>query len=352
MTSRSRSYRTAAWPGLLLGLLATVAHAGEYHFGQTLLCSDCHTMHFSQSHNWDGTTPVPAVAATNGNWLGTAGPNSTLLKRPAAQLCLACHDGQTFAPDVYGAATAGTSYVRQAGAITTGQAPYEEWKGHTLDPTPVGPPGGSSLISLQCVTCHAHHGNANYRNVGGASLPLRYAKGTNNTTMDVFLRSWVPGEIATNYSVENVDFNEPGANASALGRFCRGCHTDFHGGAYDSNMYDPAPGAWLRHPTAGVNIGAIGGGHSSLATFASRPYRVQVMSASGDWGPRGAAWPAPPANLTPSCMSCHKSHGNQNPFGLIFLAGTGPLTEEGDAAGNAGPASQRYQSLCRQCHVQ
>ncbi len=34
--------------------------------------------------------------------------------------------------------------------------------------------------------------------------------------------------------------------------------------------------------------------------------------------------------LTPSCMSCHKSHGNQNAFGLIYMVGTGTVTEQGD----------------------
>jgi hypothetical protein len=48
--------------------------------------------------------------------------------------------------------------------------------------------------------------------------------------------------------------------------------------------------------------------------------------------------------VTPSCFSCHKSHGNQNGFGLIFMAGTGTVTEEGDGG--------VYKSLCKQCHVQ
>jgi hypothetical protein len=162
------------------------------------------------------------------------------------------------------------------------------------------------------------------------------------------------GAVTTNYAVENVDFNEPGSNASALGRFCRGCHPDFHGGAYDSNMYDglPGSGAWLRHPTAGANIGALGGEHSDLGVFASRPYRVQVMSPSGNWGTPGVTWTGAPNNLSPSCMSCHKAHGNQNPFGLIFLEGTGPVTEEGDAAGNVAAPAQRIVSLCGQCHAQ
>jgi len=66
---------------------------------------------------------------------------------------------------------------------------------------------------------------------------------------------------------------------------------------------------------------------------------VQVMSASGVWDP-------PAADNTPSCMSCHKSHGNQNAFGLIYMSGTGTVTEEGDVNGT------QSKDLCKQCHVQ
>ncbi|HQQ76152.1 MAG TPA: cytochrome c3 family protein [Thermoanaerobaculia bacterium] len=336
-----------------LVIVAAPARAGEYHYAETLLCSDCHAMHFSMQHDWDGTTPVSATAQPNGDWLGATGPNQYLLKAQESQLCLSCHDGQTWAPDVYGANT-GTAYVRQAGAIPTGTAPYEQWKGHTLN-VQATPPGGTSNIRLQCVSCHSSHGNVNYRNLDGATPIISYARGTNNTTKDVFLRSFTLGAITTNYATQNVDFNEPGPNASAMGRFCRGCHTDFHGGQYDSNMFDGVigVGGWIRHPTAGANIGALGGGHSSTATLAAHAYRVQVMSPTGTWGPQGATWGAPPGDLSPSCMSCHKAHGNQNPFGLIFLKGTGPeLTEEGDAAGNTGPMGQRLSALCGQCHVQ
>jgi hypothetical protein len=43
-------------------------------------------------------------------------------------------------------------------------------------------------------------------------------------------------------------------------------------------------------------------------------------------------------------MSCHKSHGNQNAFGLIFMSGTGTITDNGDGGA--------YRDLCRQCHRQ
>lgn len=327
-------------------VLALPLTAGEYHFGETLLCPDCHTMHNSQSHGFASTNPPSTTPTADGDWLAAGGPNRYLLKAPTRNaLCLTCHDGQTFAPDVYGANT--NSYIRHAGAITSGGAPYEEWKGHTLDGR-VTPPGGYANLVLECVSCHFPHGNTAFRNVDA----ITYAKETNNTTMDVFLRSFTVGDLETNYSVDTVDLNEPNNRASKMGQFCRGCHTDFHGRAGDSNMGGSGGVEWERHPTADANIGALGGGHSSLAVFQNKPYRVKVMSPSGDWGTQGLPWPSAPATLTPTCITCHKAHGNQNPFGLIFLAGSGPITEEGDAEGNSGPSALRIRTLCAQCHVQ
>jgi len=216
---------------LVLSAFAAISSiAGEYHYGQTLVCYDCHTMHFSMQHNWDGTTPVPTTPQADGNWLGTGGPREYLLKASANQLCLACHDGKTFAPDVMGANA--NNYVRAAGALSSGTAPYEIWKGHTLAGL-VTPPGGTLSLRLQCVNCHSPHGNASYRNLDGVICPVTYTKGTNDLTKDVFLRSWTLGDLANNYGVANVDFNEPAATAqnqgSALSKFCKGCHTDFHG---------------------------------------------------------------------------------------------------------------------------
>ncbi len=340
---------------------------GEYHFAGTLLCYDCHTIHFSQSHEWGSGNALTSGAKPGGNWFVSTGPNASLLKvAGVTSLCLACHDGQSFAPDVLGGNTG--THVRQAGALTTGTAPYEGWKGHTLEATghPPGIPptcsnchGGHPLTvppPLRCTHCHDQHGNVYYRNLakaysGAGSFPgVTYAKGTNDTTKHVFLRSWTEGQIAANYGAGNVDFNEPDSTKSGMGEWCGQCHGKFHGQKGDSNMGGSTGTAWLRHPTADANIGAFAtdGEHSSLDVFRNRVYRVKVMSSTGDWGTQGSTWPGAPATLTPTCISCHKGHGNQNPFGLIFMGGSGTgLTEEGD-----GTASASVKDLCRQCHVQ
>jgi len=337
-------------------VIATTALAGEYHYQSNLNCQECHTMHYSQSHQYDSALADAGHLNATPQADMAGGAKKYLLRNSDSDLCLSCHDGQTFAPDVKGDETppTGGAYIREAGALTTGGTNHENYKGHTLGVSAT-PPGGTMSITLQCTNCHEPHGNANYRNLDGSSPVITYAKGSNNITKDVFLRSWSLGVIATNYSVDNVDFNEPDSTKSAMGQFCKGCHTDFHGKSGDSNMGSTSTG-WLHHPTADADIGASVSDykHSSLDVFKSRVYRAKVMSPTGDWGTQGTAWASAPSDLTPTCITCHKSHGNRNPFGLIYLSGTNvstTLSEEGDTEGNSGTGSG-MRKLCNQCHAQ
>jgi len=333
----------------LLGVLVLVvcvpaAMAGDYHSGTSLVCSDCHVMHYSQSHgyNSDGTGLY-----TN---LGTAGPYHYLLRNDVNALCLTCHDNQGFAPDVRGPNSNG--YVRQAGALndaTVGLAAT----GHTLDATTVAPgsnPAWNEPLGLHCTNCHQPHGynpgGSAYRNLkhdpgNGFGFPgvfVSYATGTNALTEDVY--QVAAGPMAVHYSYDNMFFNEPDPTKSDYAQFCKGCHTDFHGDKGGAELGGATGEEWLRHPTNDADIGGVGGGHSSAAVFTAHTNRVQVMSASGVWDP-------PAADNTPSCMSCHKAHGNTNAFGLIYMSGTGTVSEQGDDGG-LGTAKD----LCKQCHVQ
>jgi hypothetical protein len=74
---------------IVAATFAASAYAGEWHAGENNLCTDCHTMHFSMNHNWDGTTPVATTPQKDGNWLSATGPNHYLLKAPANELCKA-----------------------------------------------------------------------------------------------------------------------------------------------------------------------------------------------------------------------------------------------------------------------
>lgn len=302
--------------------LAGAGTAGEYHWGATLKCAECHLPSSDDQRGW-GQPPLSTLQ-------GPTVINTLPLRKEGDALCLDCHDGRADAPDVVGQNTA--THVRQAGALPTGVPPFKWTNGHDLGVTAV-PPGGTTAVTLHCTTCHNPHGSEYYRN-----LPrVTYAKGRNDLTKDVFLRSWVEGQIAVNYSADNVDFNEPKAHGSAMAEFCQGCHRDFH-------TVTAFGVGWRRHPTGAANISSVPGGHSSLAAFGRRPYRVKVMSPAGDWGPRGSAWTEALSTLTPTCITCHRAHGNRNPFGLISPTGSQPITEEGDG--------KVPQALCGQCHVQ
>lgn len=330
--------RKALWMSVAgFFVMAPPALAGDYHTGASLICADCHVMHYSQTHGYsdDGTGAYLPV--------GPDGPHAYLLRDEETRLCLACHDGQAWAPDVLEEGTGPT--VRNAGALNdvSSAGPYHPAGGHTLGSTEVAPGGTfSNPDGLGCTDCHHQHGRSDgYRNLQPIPTLVTRAVSTNDLTKDVFERA------AAAYDIVDVDYNEPDPTNSKMGQWCMNCHTDFHGNASALNMrdqgHDPGTG-WLRHPTADANIGAVGGGHSRLTNFSGKAYRTKVMSATGDWGTQGSTWPTAPADLTPSCFSCHKGHGNKHAFGLIFMTGTNPPGEEGDGT--------QSKDTCKQCHSQ
>lgn len=342
---------------LCLAGLASRTLAGDFHRGANLACSDCHVAHYSQSHGYSvGGSVFPPP--------GPGGPWTNLLRDEEVKLCLTCHNNQSWAPDVFGA-NGGTPGLRQAGGLNaepghglSNDAGYDDIDGHTMFSTHM-PPGGTGTAytvgaeGLICTNCHAQHGAATYRNLLPRGIftgdTLTYNVGPDNTTpqpndatKDVFQRS------PRAYTEADVDFNEPDVTNSKYGRWCQNCHVDFHGqggapnmGGQSGGQGGPAnPAPWKRHPVADVNIGTPNATHiSSLARWSSLDNKVKVMDSQGLWLGTGTN-----NTVTPSCMSCHKAHGNQNSFGLIFMTGTGTRAEEGDGG--------VYKDLCRQCHIQ
>jgi hypothetical protein len=345
-----------------VALLGVTAFAGDYHRGATLVCNDCHVMHFSQSHSYGDNYEPPALVD---------GPNEALLRAPVNSLCLTCHDGKAGAPDVLGENF--NSYTRNAGALNfedDSEAGYPHTAGHSLGFTGVIPGSNPEReLELECSSCHSVHGSANYRNLGarGASFTVTYNNATplaNDLTKDVFQRDFAHmyDGGANHYATSNIDYNEPGNSGSAYATMCKACHTDFHGnigGAeYGTTVYDADTTAagvrWFgfeRHPAAFVNLNGSTYFRASSSTrpaagFAKSLYRPKVMSATAAWGTQGALLPQTAnftSDLTPSCMTCHKSHGNQNPFGLIYSNGSEELSENGTTGGT-------YAQMCQQCH--
>jgi hypothetical protein len=349
---------------LILALAAVfvasmAAIAGEYHMDGSLSCYQCHSMHYSQQHGYGYSHDVDFLIA--------GGPYDYLLRGPVNELCLECHDNDDVV-DVYQASELFVVTNRQAGFLNkVGDANVD--CGHTLGSASEAPGSNPAWIppsteeGFTCIDCHHQHGSKGTSNpdqVKGQWRNLVYRPG--NAT-----NKWVNYEEAGEtpdptgkdikwrlssahadgaYETDNVDFYEPVANESRYGAWCQGCHTDFHGNSTSPNMHGTL--GWLRHPTADANIGAIGGGHSSLTDFASHAYRPQVMSPTGDWGVQGdSTWNGgtpPPSDLTPTCVTCHKAHGTNNAFGLVYMTGRQPRSESGDGT--------RTTNLCKVCHVQ
>jgi predicted CXXCH cytochrome family protein len=316
-----------------MSLVASSSFAGDYHFNSTLICSDCHVMHYSQTHGYN------ANGSGNHTALGAGGPYGFLLRNDINDLCTSCHDGQTWAPDVV-EANAAAGIVRQAGALNVvgGNGQYPPATGHTLGSTATAPgsnPAWSNPAGLECTDCHGAHGraaglastitNGGYRNLFRETTgftSISYSRGDVEVSND--LTRWV---FETQSSGNNTNH-----------------YTDFHGAMGGTEVGGTAiTGGWEdfhRHPAAGANIGALGGGHSSKSRFVGRGNNVQVMSAAGH---KPGTYVSTDADLSMSCMSCHKGHGNQNAFGLIYMLGTGTVTEQGDNGIDA-------RNLCRQCH--
>jgi hypothetical protein len=366
--------------------LANLALAGDYHVGRLLVCSDCHVAHGSQSHSYSSDDHTSLVGTKGGD-----PPNEKLLRGATiANTCLNCHNGQPGIPDVLQNPTDDLSAGggRSAGALNVDgtkngyaqEAPYSKGDGHTLwseDPIPgntdtgAGPP----LVSaegLQCTDCHGAHGNGYFRNMNGVTSTVTYmnSKWTGKAvTYEIGATpsgnpstKWVLEKAAHHYDNDNVQYMEPDQTRSAYGEWCQTCHTQFHGGNsgdFASNVVDPSStpttAVYKRHPTAGVNLTVGTSGEFALWANTNASHRLKLMSTSGSWTSTTDV-----ADLTPSCFTCHKSHGNANKFGLIFVMGTstnsnfaggdaslkdparGPMTEEGDGA--------QSRDLCRNCH--
>jgi hypothetical protein len=323
---------------MLVGAVALAA-AGDFHYGSSLICSDCHTAHASQQHGYTvGGIFTP---------IGPDKPYERLLRNDRVMLCLSCHNGTSFAPDVFGA-NGGTVGVRESGGLNTAanshglsnDAGYDDIDGHTLYSMAM-PPGGAAsgyvadaTEGLWCGSCHGVHGYSSYRNLRRSGIfagdTLTYAVGTNDLTKDVFERS------AGAYTTADIDFNEPNVNDSKYALWCQDCHTDFHGAVGSANMGGGAS-PYKRHPVAVVNM-------STTANYTTSANKLKVMDSQGLWIGTGTD-----NTLTPSCMTCHKAHGNKNAFGLVFVTSpggppAGAMTEEGDGG--------LFRDLCRQCHRQ
>ena len=315
------------------------------HFGATLLCSDCHSVHFSESHGFAGGI-VGTGAAPGGDWLPSAGPNTYLLKAPSStELCLTCHDGQSFAPDVVTMDSYGVN-ERPAGFFAGLDAP--NYKGHRISRNPGGQPGSSDLCdrchfvgspataSVQCIDCHNPHGNGYYRNLWWASDP------GGEPPILASIRGGATGKAR--YEAANVAYPAPSAGAWVeVTNMCIDCHHTFFAPWYtDSGGWVGGFSPYHRHP--GTNTESSGlypinrtGARTDPANwvnggagFAVRRLPFVVVGAT-DFNTATVV----AATNQVFCLSCHKAHGSENPFSLRW---------------DYGSASPTAAAGCQQCH--
>ena len=339
----------ALLPAIIVGLvlMAGQSRGGDYHSASTLACTDCHVMHYSETHTLTGAT-LPAVP------LGSGGPFPKLLRQAVSQLCLACHDPRTDAPDVLGANT--NAYVRAAGALNrvgeTGE--YAEGNGHTLGSTNAPPGGtwtGNQTGGLQCVHCHDIHGNPYYRNLrpnpGTATGKFVTVLTGQTYSGTAAVQQLVTSPMSSHYATSNILYRQTqvGTTDFGLSEWCSGCHGNYHGVGGSANVGGSTSGdtntgsPWLRHPTRDVTLArGVANRHVDAGHwFSALASRVPVVSASGIVpGTSGTS------DNQVFCGSCHKSHGSNHRAGIIFDDDATATREDGTS----------LMQTCQQCHYQ
>ncbi len=296
---------------VVIGCAAVLAYgSGAFAFHGTgeLVCSACHTMHYSE----DGGVPPDADAG---------GPWEDLLKREyATDLCLDCHGGTSatsfssldyggdYAPVVedpaddfpggrfasLGSLLADANRHNPVGSAASG------W---LADGTLTAAPGGSfNAADLDCGSCHVAHDNGNFRMLkddpggNGASAPVDGGTAF-ETLIDVTTPSWGGEDNTPGSRVHN-------GYQSGMSVWCADCHGDFH-----NLVGGPSPD-WTRHPSGGTN-GAFLPEHIANYGGAAADYDYNVpfqgtLVTAADTGYAALA------TSRSFCLSCHRSHGTPN----------------------------------------
>lgn len=323
---------------LLIAAIPAAALGGEYHTGQSLICSDCHIEH----------------ASIRGE---QQQPEGFLLKVSGGEvpLCLSCHNGSNGqAPDIVssGNSTAptlnvSTSYQSKFGSsagffqgdVLTSENPF----GHDLQrmgQTPLSnsfsPPSG-----LKCSSCHDPHGSANYRNL--RSDPNPNHPGTSDVRLGVDVKESVAvNAISPNpaqaYDSDNVSFYA----TNNLNAWCADCHDQL-----SANHGADAPAHFMKHPV-GVDMAPGNGRHLDVNNWLSG-----VIGAATGFGlgledgtsgvprvrfgsPTGSNTAASSGD-TVLCVTCHKAHGSKYKSAIAW-----PYRADANDS----------RSGCQQCHCQ
>jgi len=288
------------------------------------VCSNCHTMHYSQS-------PWPS------EW-GGSGPNESLL----INSCVGCHtgenDGTNTTPYVYSTSSptyetdtlaGGNFYWVANGCDECGHnviaipgvsqdSNFTQTPGYVGGTTCSGCHGSGNMVLTKCIFCHdpKHHADDSGPVVGDdEEVKYRFlsftAKHPSSFQEGTYKFYGVAGIEDDNweYTVSSSDHNEycgavssgdySGASYS-ISRYCAACHWGFYG---DNT------GHWKRHPSdyALPDSGEYANytTYSPLAPIARLEGTLTGMAA--------ASSTVTPGEDQVSCLSCHRPHGSPYP---------------------------------------
>lgn len=312
--------------------------AGEWHVSSKLICSDCHTMHFSEA----GAAPTRSEAG--GPW------PRLLLYSTVNKLCLSCHDGtDTTAPDILDPVTmySGSGDEHSAGGFFENSGGTSSSRSHDLDVTASTVPLSSMTnVTLSCASCHDPHGTTNYRN-----LKAQPGAGTGTTVVkdtDVF-ENVAPADPPTESGSINAYKESNIGYRSNMVSWCAECHDSLA-----SNTTASAPAHFQRHPS---NVPIDGAGYHTEPTHWTGGTGLGFGTTTGD-GTEGVPRvrfqvPTATSYVTATtvassnevfCPTCHLAHGGSYGKNLVW-----PYF--GDEAANPNPVADMY-SACEQCHNQ
>ncbi len=344
-------------------ILLSVALISGSAYALSGVCSNCHTMHYSQNG-----TILP-------DW-GQSGPYGNLL----LATCVGCHTGDTLtaknthdAPIVYHT-TAPTG--QGAGKTLAGGDFYwvkngNDALGHNVDgivdiDKGIGrkPPGwdaaatpgilgdgqinggsGTWGTQLRCagqVGCHGNHTAADpdaaIKGSHHSNTGLTATRAENAATVGASYRflgginglensQWNWNETASSHNeYYGVSVNTSYSNKRTISYSCAQCHGLFH-----SSLSTTGSSPWLRHPTDIVLPNDVGKEYSAYKNYS---VEAPVARPTVYTGTEDKSLVTPGTDIV-MCLSCHRAHGSPEPDLLRWsysgmVAGT---TGEGAATG-------------------
>ena len=313
-------------------IAATTALAGAYHGQSDVLCSDCHTAHYSER----GMIPEGAEPG---------GPFPLMLMTGSVDhLCLSCHDGtDPDAPDVLAPvtmySTSGSEY--SAGGFFSAPNGVTSIVAHDLGISVQVPLSSNSrTVTLKCTSCHEPHGNNNYRNLifdpDSSGIGVNIILG-----VDIFqeISPAIPPDRSISieaYSADNIGYK------SNLSNWCIDCHSSL------SNIGLGMPPAHFQQHPVSASLDGIGYHVNSNHWLSGSGQGFGAVTGDDIEGiprlrfqsPAAADYimsKQPGAENELNCSTCHLSHGGNHKSALIW-----PLSEFNSADVYSG---------CQQCHI-